>query len=687
MSKICFVSFELHPVTRGGCGVLLRQSAKVLLERGHQVVFLLDMPKKFFNLFNPDDFSSSQDCVAYHVEELCTDIPLSQRDFPTLFLWNSYRFHWALAKVNAKHHLDFVEFFDYSGPAYYTIASKIAGLAYERVHLAVRLHSTNELLYIHTPAPQVSPEWYLMYGQERHALRFAETVLSASSTFLEEGIKPFYDRWLGCQVISPPVPAKVPWTAKDTEPKSVVLFYGRLFGFKGVDLFLDAAIYLLTSRGHGDFRFLLVGSNSADAPDGSATYQDYLLRRVPDSLRSHIRFTGHLKHADVEKLLPQVLCAVFPNHLESYCYAAHELHQAGVPIILNNIPAFRASFSHDKDALFFDGTVSDLSDQIERLVCDEELRNRIKVPNATSYQPLGHVYDNSFQNGWIKAANPDYSSLSVLVCVIADGEGRLDQTVDSLRSQRGVNFEGVVLTPVSKNVEHSSGGVWFLGNLFRTSGLDGASRPALEVVAKDALLLLRAGDVLHEDYLRTCVGILERQRQLSFVGTWQRIRREGSCQLAAFPIDIALELIPFLGLPLTSRVLMRTRPRRMLADLFDPQLLAMGELGYLWDLEASHGPGIVVPKALMDKDEEAPTKLDPSLIGYLVMKDNFAPRKRRLANYLAAVWPELQQTTTAHDIQALMESVKASRVGDFLRRHQRVAATLKRALRWMRKKA
>ncbi|MCA1961993.1 MAG: glycosyltransferase family 4 protein [Desulfomonile sp.] len=685
MSKICFVSFELHLMTMGGCGVLLRHSAEVLLERGHQVIFLLDMPKRFFNLFDPQAFSSSRNCFAYHVEELCADIPLSRRDFPTSFLWNSYRFHWALTKVGAMHGPDFVEFFDYSGPAYYAIAAKIAGLAHERAHLGVRLHSTNELLYIHTPAPQVSPEWCLMYGQERQALRLAETVLAPSGAFLEEEVRPIYDRWLGRQVISRPVLTSVPWAAGNSEPKNVVLFYGRLFGFKGVDLFLDAAIHLLTTRGHRDFHFLLAGSNSASAPDGSASYQDYLLRRVPEPLRSQIRFTGHLKHEEVEKILPQVLCAVFPNHLESFCYAAHELQQAGVPIVLNDIPAFRASFVHDRDALFFDGTLSDLSNQIERLVHDKDLRDRIKRPHAVTDQPLGNVYDG-FRDGWIRPLKPNDSRLSVLVCVVADSAGQLDRTLGSLRSQRGVNFEGVVLTPVSKTVEHISGGVWFLGGLFGACGLDGTPRAALEVMAKDTLLLLRAGDVLHQDHLQTCVGVLERQPELSFVGTWHRVYRDGSYQLETFPIDSALELVPFLGLPLMSRTLMRTPPGRMLADLFDPRLLAMGELGYLWDLEASHGPGIVVPEALLEKDEEATVRLDPSLIGYLVMKDNNAQRKRRLANYLVAVLPELQQATAAHDIQAFVESVKVSRVGNFLRRHPTVTAAARRSLRWIRKK-
>ena len=42
MSTILFVSYEIHPTTWGGAGVLLHHAAVQLLSEGHRVVFLLD---------------------------------------------------------------------------------------------------------------------------------------------------------------------------------------------------------------------------------------------------------------------------------------------------------------------------------------------------------------------------------------------------------------------------------------------------------------------------------------------------------------------------------------------------------------------------------------------------------------------------------------------------------------------
>ena len=42
MRTVCFVTYELYPVTRGGCGALLHNLATQLLAAGYRVVFLLD---------------------------------------------------------------------------------------------------------------------------------------------------------------------------------------------------------------------------------------------------------------------------------------------------------------------------------------------------------------------------------------------------------------------------------------------------------------------------------------------------------------------------------------------------------------------------------------------------------------------------------------------------------------------
>ncbi len=81
--RICFVTYELHPTTWGGCGVLLHHAAEILLRRGHEITFLLDVPPKYVAQFRDVDrlnLPSPERCRAYGVDELCEDFPWAESE-------------------------------------------------------------------------------------------------------------------------------------------------------------------------------------------------------------------------------------------------------------------------------------------------------------------------------------------------------------------------------------------------------------------------------------------------------------------------------------------------------------------------------------------------------------------------------------------------------------------------------
>lgn len=693
MSKICFVSFEIHPVTFGGCGVLLHNSAHVLLEKGHYVVFLLDMPRDRFDRFSPDIYPNSHNCKAYHVEELCTDIPFSQEDFPSFHIWRSYRFHWAAQKVADLEQPDVIEFFDYNGVAHYALSAKITRAAYKDIHLAVRLHNSDQLMNVHQPFYLLTHDYYLLYALEHSALRFAETVLFPSQAYLNEAYKPYYEPWSGRMVHSKPAVVDHPELHDSQKEKDVVLFYGRLFGFKGVDLFVDAAVNLLGEGDYRDLCFVLAGYDSHTAPDGSETYQDYLLKRVPGRYKSQFEFVGQLAWKQLEDMLPRVWCAVFPGYFESFCYAAHELYTAGIPVIVNHIPGFRDYFIHGQNALVFDGTVRDLARQIKRLWQDKELRERIRRPYSVSDDPLGSFYQGPFEPTWIRLDAHLNNPLSMLVCILDDGKHSVDNTIQSLKAQNVQGMQAIVLSPLSDRPDAESGAIWFLGTLYAAVDLDGKRISAGSLETEDTLLILRAGDVVRNNYLNACQDVLARQPELSFVGCWKYVHREKGSQLDTFPIDAALELIPFCDLPLLSRVVMRTEPGRLLMDLFDPRLMQMGEVGYLWDLEAERGPGILIPECLIERSEDDSATRNANLLSYLVLRDTYERRKTRLANYLVTVWTSQddsllppRQTTLAQELAATVKAIEVSKAGRIISRYPFLLTSIKKILRWLRKR-
>ena len=96
MTRICFVSYEIHPTVKGGCGVFLYNAARTLLPQGHEIIFLLDLPPESFQQFDQVDRLSlpcSHNCRAYLVESLTAGIRYSETDFHSIFEYRAYRFH------------------------------------------------------------------------------------------------------------------------------------------------------------------------------------------------------------------------------------------------------------------------------------------------------------------------------------------------------------------------------------------------------------------------------------------------------------------------------------------------------------------------------------------------------------------------------------------------------------------
>ena len=194
----------------------------------------------------------------------------------------------------------------------------------------VRLHGPLELIDQSTAYQAMDFDRYTAYALERQCFRLAEATLYATPSFLEA----YYDRqaepWFGEAVYAPPPTGSFPTRPSEALGANIMLFYGRLFAWKGPERFVDAALSLLASQPESDWQFYLVGYDSNQPPvSGPRSYQEYLLQKIPPAWRKRFIFTGHLSHTQVAALLPRVLLAVVPSYFKSYGYAAHEMRQAG----------------------------------------------------------------------------------------------------------------------------------------------------------------------------------------------------------------------------------------------------------------------------------------------------------------------------------------------------------------------
>lgn len=619
MPTICFVTYEIHPTNKGGCGVLLHHAAEILLRQGHTIIFLLDVPRNEFVQFAERDrlgFPRPENCSAYWVDDLLDGFPLHPADVPNLFRLKSLRFAYALRRLMEREPIDLVEFFEYAGVGYSAFVDRIfgddggqpgkppAGAAKMPV-LAARLHSSLELLDIHGGTHGMDRDRHFLYGLERAALQLTETIIAPTRTFFTAHYEGPY-RLPGRRMVVAQSP-KQPFPAVSRRPPRDgpyrIAFIGRMFALKGVDQLVQAAVLLFRRRPALRCCVDLIGYDSPESPI-PGSFVAYLRTLMPAELRDRFVFYGQLSHAQIIERLGDAHFAVFPNRIESFCYALHEVYDAGVPVVVNNLPAFADFFEHERNALVYDGTTEGLLSAMERMIDDAALRERLRRPYAVAEQPLGEIYEHP------RALQPLVSmgaaTIEATVLILAeegDGDDKVSATLESLRSQDRPAEEIYVLR---SSPAGAGEGVWMLGRCWHVTRVvprreghsAGASEPsasgalsATDLLTRDAILLLAAGDRLPPAWLRRCGGALARRPQLPFAGTWRR--REG--QLFAPQLDTCPEAWPFEEGTDRARVLLRTAPRRLVVDLFDPLLGALGEMGYLWRLVAARGPGVLTP--------------------------------------------------------------------------------------------
>ena len=619
MATICFVSYEIHPTTWGGCGVLLRHAAEHLLRRGHEIVFLLDVPREYFDRFDGTDrltFSHAERCRAYHVDTLCKDFPLRREEVPRFALWKSLRFAHAHAKLAARERLDFVEFFEYCGVGYYALVRRLFGVDGGRAALGVRLHNSIELIDTFG-ATRLDEERASLYALERGTLRLAETILTPTTTYFERHYRDRYGIDPARVVVSqsPKMPFPRVERRPVSPPRVKIVHVGRLFGFKGVDQLVRAAVTLMRRRPDLDCTVELIGPDSEDTPLG-ASFVEFLRELMPEDLRPRFVFAGHLPHEAMAEHVADALFAVFPNRFESFCYALHEVYDAGVPVVINDLPGFADFFRHEENALVYDGTTEGLVAAMARLVDDAALRARLSRPHAVAEEPLGAIYDAPRAMAPLRAppgSEAPTPGALVIVLVPRSGGAGLSGTLAALAGQRGAEARMVCLHEGETGDEES---IHWLGARWRAR--DGAGLPiaASELVARDVLVILRAGDVPEPGWLaRSCEALRQRPR-LGFAGTW--MRRAGAV-VPTF-VDLLPERYPFEQGAEPTRMALRTDPGRHLADVLDPNLGTLGEVGYLWSAVARWGAGCVLPEPLIAVTEPIRAPVEPSALHYLLLR-------------------------------------------------------------------
>lgn len=613
MAIVCFASYEIHPTTPGGCGVLLHHAATALLRDGHTVVLLLDIPEAYFDAFRDRDrlaLPHADRCRAHHVDALCADFPFTPEQIVSTPIWRSLRFAHALERILPVEDPDFVEFFDYCGTARHALVQRLYAEEPGRGVIGIRLHGSMELIDRHGGTRDVGRDRHLLYAFERGAFDLAEVVLAPSRRYVDAYLTPNRIRIDDKVIVSaPPTPGLPPVRRRigAGEPFSIVNV-GRLVPCKGVDQLVGAAVLLMERHPDVPCTIEIVGPDGSDSPVAES-YAAYLDTIIPAELRSRFVLRGQLSHEEIARTLERALFAVFPNRFESFCYALHEVYDAAVPIVVNDVPGMADPFTHERNALVYDGTTGGLLAAMERLVDDAALRERLRRPYPVASPTLDGFY--AAPRALAPLHPPVTRRMRALVVVLGGPAEAVAQTGEALAQQTTRAFDVVHLVPAG---DGAGGALWWLGQPWFAQDAGGAAMSHADLRSRDAIAILAAGDRPAPAWLACALRALERRDTLGFAGSW--------IAHAGLPVpstlDVAPELYPFEHGAAPTRTVVPTDRGQLLVDLLDPTLAELGEVGLLWRSVATRGPGALLPRVLVDVASVPVRRVDRRLLVLLV---------------------------------------------------------------------
>ena len=393
MKHIALATYEFHPVTPGGAGVVIGAAVRSLAREGFHCTLVCDLPKyeRFLvsKLLEKDDLTPGRvDVVGVAGNE-----PHRTSLAGCIYEAKSDAFARALIQLHDETAIDLIEFPEYAGVALSTLQAKLANRSLQNVPIALRIHGGLELIDRAENAVDLPPDRLQMYRMERLALRMADYVL-APSWSIGKWYQDLYMLSNNAVLVStPPVPFLTRDLRRNEGPVDPghFIFYGRLQEVKGCDLFAEAAVSILAEAPGKGWRFTFVGSDTPCAAHRRPV-SSCLRVIIPGRFRYSVEFLPAIGRAQIAEIVRTAAAAVVPSKFESFCLSAHELRSLGLPLIVSDIPAFWDFFSEETGALRFDRTALGLRKAILRMREEPRLASRLARQPLPRYGSFVSAY-------------------------------------------------------------------------------------------------------------------------------------------------------------------------------------------------------------------------------------------------------------------------------------------------------
>jgi len=151
--------------------------------------------------------------------------------------------------------------------------------------------------------------------------------------------------------------------------RTILLYTGSLYPWKGVDTLISAMEYLKTEK------LVIVG--------GGGRLPELKRLAIMKGLSGRIEFTGQVPHSSVRQYISRAKVAVLPNIPEGVSLFSSpnklfEYMAGGAPVVASNIPPFREVLTDGRNALLFEpGNPECLAACVSKILREPSLGERL----------------------------------------------------------------------------------------------------------------------------------------------------------------------------------------------------------------------------------------------------------------------------------------------------------------------
>ncbi|PRG13047.1 glycosyl transferase [Burkholderia multivorans] len=532
-----FVTRELYPFTAGGIGrvianILDLPEFRAVGTDGETpsvaVVFLgepLDQDRfrsRFPNVLLVD--ASPQTYVEFDEVDKCRYVPADQYTTHRLHA-ESVRAMQALKRLERSNgFLSYIEFPDWGGSAFASLAERRLGKAFVGSTIAIRLHTCDSVLSA-VESTHVDRTSLVLYDIERKALSECDLLIgqTAGSARVMQSILDFSDaEWDGRLYIdAPPVVPDCGLAVQHSivpDHETPIVFSSKIQRIKRPDVFIKGCCdFLVESRRYFGKVYILASVADVD-------YLAELRALIPEELTDRFLFISDATKEVRFDVIRRSVC-IFPGNFESFCLAAYEAALSGAICVLNELnPAFgdESPWRNGLNCIKFDGSSADLANQLRSLFDSPRAIEAVSLPSgARPWHNLRTFHPNEAREAQDHESQP---LVSVLVPHYNLG-GYIEETVDNVLGANYPKLEVLIVDDAStepdalaalERIAARNDPRIRIVKSSRNRGLAATRNAAVRSARGAFFLTLDADDLIAPDFIAIAVKGLLRNPEVAF---------------------------------------------------------------------------------------------------------------------------------------------------------------------------